>query len=403
MSKNIRLGKVVEYSGKRISINEITLDEFITTDNILQNKTGIKKATNLPPQNGNVTFYDIGDILVANIRPYLKKIWFADRSGGASADVLVFKVNKEFTPKYVYYNLFKDDFFYHMVRGSKGTKMPRGDKKQILDFIVPDKPLPIQKKIAAVLSSLDAKIELNNRINKELESMAKLLYDYWFVHFDFPDKDGKPYKTSGGKMVYNEALKREIPEGWEDGTLLDIAIFTNGLACQKHRPTNKEYLKVIKIKEMRSGFSSRTERVKKNIPAKLIVQNGDVLFSWSASLEVMIWANGIGALNQHIFKVTSEKYPRTYYYYELLNYLQHFKMIANLRKTTMGHITQDHLKQSRIVIPPTDLIKKLDKLIEPVLEKIIKNQQENQELTSLRDWLLPMLMNGQVVVGSEEG
>jgi type I restriction enzyme, S subunit len=197
-------------------------------------------------------------------------------------------------------------------------------------------------------------------------------------------------------------LKREIPEGWEVGTLLDIATYTNGLACQKYRPINKNFLPVIKIREMREGFTENTEKVRDDIPDKLIVYNGDILFSWSASLEVMLWAGGKGGLNQHIFKVTSEKYPKSFYYFQLLWYLKQFKLIAELRKTTMGHITQDHLIQSRIVIPPLPLIERLDRIISPVLSKQIKLREENQELASLRDWLLPMLMNGQITVKEAE-
>ena len=254
-----------------------------------------------------------------------------------------------------------------------------------------------------ILKSLDAKIELNNKINRELEAMAKTLYDYWFVQFDFPDANGKPYKSSGGKMVYNAELKREIPEGWAVKTLLDIATYTNGLACQKFRPTNEEFLPVIKIREMRDGFTEGTEKVKADIPEKLIVNNGDVLFSWSASLEVMIWTGGKGGLNQHIFKVTSRKYPRSFYYFQLIWNLQHFKMIAELRKTTMGHITQDHLKQSRIVVPPIDVVRDLDKQLKNIQEKQILISRQNQHLTALRDWLLPMLMNGQVTVRQAHG
>ena len=266
-----------------------------------------------------------------------------------------------------------------------------------LDLILP--PFNEQIKIGDFLFQLNQKIELNNKINAELEAMAKLIYDYWFVQFDFPNEEGKPFKSSGGKMVWNEELKREIPEGWEVGTLLDIATFTNGIACQKFRPVNNEkYYKVIKIREMSDGFKEDYECVSQNIPEKVIVNNGDVLFSWSATLEVKIWTGGIGALNQHIFKITSNKFPKSFYYFELLRYLQHFKMIAELRKTTMGHITQDHLKQSRIVIPNIELIKSLEIKLNPILNKIIKSKEENQKLSELRDWLLPMLMNGQVKV-----
>ena len=229
--------------------------------------------------------------------------------------------------------------------------------------------------------------------------MAKTLYDYWFVQFDFPDSNGKPYKTSGGKMVWNEELKRKIPLDWEVKTLLDIAIFTNGLACQKFRPNeNEEFYRVIKIREMGTGFTENSEFVSLNIPEKVVVYNGDILFSWSATLDVKIWTGGTGGLNQHIFKVTSKNYPKSYYYFELLNYLQHFKMMAELRKTTMGHITQDHLRESRVTIPPKGLINELDKVLNPILEKKVKLNIENQELALLRDWLLPMLMNGQVKV-----
>ena len=140
-------------------------------------------------------------------------------------------------------------------------------------------------------------------LNRNLEAMARQLYDYWFVQFDFPDEDGKPYKSSGGKMVWNEKLKRNIPENWYCGNLFDIAVFTNGLACQKFRPKeDEESLPVIKIREMHDGINADTELVSANIPGDLIVNNGDVLFSWSASLEVMLWAFGKGGLNQHIFR-----------------------------------------------------------------------------------------------------
>ncbi len=260
--------------------------------------------------------------------------------------------------------------------------------------------IEIQKRISSILSKLEKKIEINNRINDNLEALAKTIYDYWFVQFDFPDENGKPYKSSGGKMVYNEVLKREIPDGWEVKCLFEIAEFINGLACQKYRPLNEDddFLPVIKIREMNEGKSGSTEKVRVNIPKKNIIDDGDVLFAWSASLDVKIWTEGKGALNQHIFKVVSAAFPRTFYYFEILNYLQHFKMMAELRKTTMGHITIDHLKTSYITVPPKKLILELDKVIDKLLEKIITSKKQNQQLTQVRDWLLPMLMNGQVSV-----
>jgi len=255
-----------------------------------------------------------------------------------------------------------------------------------------------QVKIGDLLYGINCKIELNNRINSELESMVKTLYDYWFVQYDYPDENGKPHKSSGGKMVWNKKLKRVIPEGWGDGSLLDIATFTNGIACQKYRPTGDDYLNVIKIKEMRDGFTKATERVRSDIPSKIVVENGDILFSWSASLLVMLWSGGKAGLNQHIFKVTSEKLPKSYVFIQLADYVSHFVKIAESRKTTMGHITREHLEQSRISIPNEFVVSEFDKKVKPLLRKQIVLKEQNQQLTELRDWLLPMLMNGQVKV-----
>lgn len=258
-----------------------------------------------------------------------------------------------------------------------------------------------QKKLSKILNDIDRKIALNTRMNVELEAMAKQLYDYWFVQFDFPDENGKPYKSSGGKMVYNPTLKREIPAGWEVRNLFYIANYYNGLACQNYRPSEGEdSLPVIKITEMHNGFTSETERASSNIPTEAIIENGDVLFAWSASLEVMLWGLGKGALNQHIFKVTSNNgFPKSFYFYQLLEYVGHFKKIAEAKKTTMGHITKDHLEQSQIVIPPTtDLPNQLEEKLVPIMDKIVSLSSERIYLTHLRDSLLPMLMNGQVTV-----
>ena len=234
--------------------------------------------------------------------------------------------------------------------------------------------------------------------------MAKQLYDYWFVQFDFPNKDGKPYKSSGGKMVWNDKLKREIPIDWHCGNLFEIAVFTNGLACQKFRPKDDETpLPVIKIREMHDGISADTEEVTPNIPESVKVYNGDVLFSWSASLEVILWAYGLGGLNQHIFKVTSANdFPKSFYYFQLLDYVDIFKKMAEARKTTMGHITQDHLQQSTIAIPDNkDIADKFEELISPIFRQMIKLQEEILNLTKQRNELLPLLMNGQVSVNSD--
>ena len=257
-----------------------------------------------------------------------------------------------------------------------------------------------QVKIGDMLYNMEQKIQLNKQICSELEAMAKTLYDYWFIQFDFPDKDGKPYRTSGGEMVWNEQLKREIPKGWKTGNLYDIANFFNGIACQRFRPReNESGLPVIKIKEMHDGITTDTEFVTENIPDKNKVFDGDILFSWSATLEVMYWFGGNGGLNQHIFKVVPKGYFSNEYVYEQLSaYIINFVKMAEARKTTMGHITTDHLEQSRIVLPPEEVIKCFSEAAQPIHRKIGQARQENRELMKLRDWLLPMLMNGQARV-----
>lgn len=316
-----------------------------------------------------------------------------------------FRVKAGWNPLYVYYfwqNVYNHGAFFNFEGKTSGIKNLQLDNA-LSAIDIEYLPLEKQNQIVASLASIDEKIKVNRQINDNLEAMAKQLYDYWFVQFDFPNEDGKPYKSSGGAMVYNEKMKREIPQGWHCGTLLDIAEYTNGLACQKYRPTDNNKLPVIKIKEMHDGLSADTEWVKADIPNDVKVFDGDVLFSWSASLEVMLWAYGNGGLNQHIFKVTSKNgYPRSFYFYQLIHYVGIFKQMAEARKTTMGHITQDHLKQSTIALPPNvDIANKLEEKLCPIFDEIVKNNQEIMALTKQRDELLPLLMNGQASVNSD--
>ena len=313
-----------------------------------------------------------------------------------------FRVKAGWNPLYVYYfwqNVYNHGAFFNFEGKTSGIKNLQLDNA-LSAIDIEYLPLEKQNQIVASLASIDEKIKVNRQINDNLEAMAKQLYDYWFVQFDFPNEEGKPYKSSGGAMVWNEKLKREIPKGWHCGTLLDIAEYTNGLACQKYRPTDDNKLPVIKIKEMHDGLSVDTEWVKADIPDDVKVFDGDVLFSWSASLEVMLWAYGNGGLNQHIFKVTSKNgYPRSFYFYQLVHYIGVFKQMAEARKTTMGHITQDHLRQSTIVLPPdVDIANKLEEKLCPIFDAIVKNSQEIMALTKQRDELLPLLMNGQATV-----
>ena len=355
--RNVEIGKVIDFNPSE-SIKKGTIAKKIPMDKLTIFEKKIK-GFEFSEYSAGPKFRN-GDTLVAKITPCLENgktaqvdVLEENEVAFGSSEFIVLRENENTINDYIFY-LAKSPAFrkraISCMEGTSGRKRVNEGALKLQVLPLPDKFT--QQKIAKVLSDLDSKIEINNKINAELEAMAKTLYDYWFVQFDFPDANGKPYKSSGGKMVWNEELKREIPVGWEVGTLLDIADFVNGLACQKFRPNeNEDSYRVIKIREMGTGFTENSEFVSTNIPDKVIIHNGDILFSWSATLDVKIWTGGTGALNQHIFKITSNDFPKSYYYFELLNYLQHFKMQAELRKTTMGHITQDHLKQSRITIP----------------------------------------------------
>ena len=247
----------------------------------------------------------------------------------------------------------------------------------------------VQDNIVSILSSLDRKIELNNKINADLEEMAQAIFKNWFVDFE-PFKDGKFVESELGM----------IPEGWKVGTLTDIASYLNGLAMQKFPPENKnESLPVLKIKELGQGFCNMdSDRCSSNIKNEYKIHNGDVIFSWSGTLLVDIWCGGDCGLNQHLFKVTSNDYPKWFYYYWTKYHLKEFIHIAKDKAVTMGHIKRGHLEEALVVIPDTKSLSKANELYIPLLENIISLRLESSRLSALRDTLLPKLMSGELEV-----
>lgn len=269
--------------------------------------------------------------------------------------------------------------------------------KEILDFQLPIPPIDEQKRIIKILSSVDAKIENLRRQNETLEQIARSLFKHWFIDFEFPNAIGKPYKSSGGAMFTSEL--GEIPEGWHIFSLDEIADFLNGLAMQKYPPDNEsDFLPVIKIRELRAGVTDNTDKASINIPAKYIIDNGDIIFSWSGSLDVVIWNFGKGALNQHLFKVDSDKYPKWFYYYWTLNHLNDFQRTAKSKATTMGHIQRKHLTEALCNVPDSNFLEQANKIFTPILQKNINNAIHIQTLITTRDALLPKLMSGQIRV-----
>ena len=309
-------------------------------------------------------------------------------------------VSEKYSLEYLKYYLQSDVGQGYLFQSKQGSAQPNITMESIRNTLIIERSRSEQQRICDVLSAIDQKFLLNEKMCAELEAMSKTLYDYWFTQFDFPNADGKPYRSSGGEMIWNDQLKREIPKGWGVGNLYSIADPINGLACQKYRPReNEAALPVVKIKEMHEGITADTESVSINIPTKHKIFDGDILFSWSATLEVMYWFGGNAGLNQHIFKVVPiNGYSKEYVYHQFSAYVINFVKMAEARKTTMGHITTDHLDQSRIVLPPAEVIKTFSEIVAPIHEKIGHCRKENRELTKLRDWLLPMLMNGQAKV-----
>ena len=249
---------------------------------------------------------------------------------------------------------------------------------QKIEIEIPD--IPTQKRIIAILQTIHDKIAINTKINENLEQQAQAIFKSWFVDFE-------PF---GGVT----------PDDWKSASLLDIADYLNGLAMQKYRPVDDEVgLPVLKIKELRQGFcDSNSELCSPNIKADYIIQNGDVIFSWSGSLLVDFWCGGKCGLNQHLFKVTSKGFDKWFYYIWTKNHLNRFIAIAADMATTMGHIKRSELEKSLVLIPNETDYAKIGNLLKPIYEEIIKNRIENQRLANLRDTLLPKLMNGEIDV-----
>ena len=183
---------------------------------------------------------------------------------------------------------------------------------------------------------------------------------------------------------------------YELSSLSNIATYTNGLAMQKFRPQNEKGLPVIKIKEMNDGISDNTERCSSYIKDEYIIDNGDILFAWSGTLCMAIWSQGKAGLNQHIFKVDSDTYPKWFYYLWTKKHLDRFIEIAAGKATTMGHIKRKELDLAEVKIPTKEELFKADKIFSPLLDKYIKNKVENETLKNIRDTLLPKLMNGEI-------
>ena len=407
--KRYKLGEIAYFVEEKISSDELTLNEYITTDCLLQNKKGRTIATN--PKSCSLTKFKKGDVLIGNIRPYLKKIWFAESAGGCSLDVLVLRAKKMEEASFLYSLLLQDDFFDFVMKAPKGSKMPRGDKNHILTYPCFD----IQNKIevGSFIKSLDGKIVLNKRINARLEAMAKRLYDYWFVQFDYPDKNGKPYKTSGGKMVWNEVLKREIPEGWEVVEMSSVIKQINtGLNPRDNFILGNGKIKYVTVKNLTeeghidfSNCDLVNSEAQKIIHERSQIQTGDILFASICPLgrcyliqdspEEWDINESVFSIRPNIDRITSE------FLYTLLRESYYVKkMTQKATGSIFKGIRINDIEKIEILLPPKDIINAFSKKTLPIFNYQLTIQKEIQKLTDLRDRLLPLLMNGQVEVGT---
>ncbi|AVG17754.1 type I restriction endonuclease subunit S [Chromobacterium vaccinii] len=264
--------------------------------------------------------------------------------------------------------------------------------------------LTIQQGIVDVLSTLDDRITLLRETNATMEAIAQALFKSWFVDFD-PVRAKMEGRAPEGMDEAAAALFPDgfeesglglVPRGWNICALDEIATYLNGLALQKFPPAGNDDLPVIKIAQLRKGDTVGADMASRNIKPEYIIQNGDVLFSWSGSLEVDIWCGGEGALNQHLFKVTSAKFPKWFYYLWTKHHLEHFRQIAASKATTMGHIQRSHLSAAKVVVPCPRVLNTAHEILDKVVERIIENSLQAKNLAALRDTLLPRLISGQL-------
>ncbi|MFL1685145.1 restriction endonuclease subunit S [Coprobacter secundus] len=266
-------------------------------------------------------------------------------------------------------------------------------------FPVPIIPLHEQKQIGEIFSALDKKIELNRQINQNLEAMAKRLYDYWFVQFDFPNEEGKPYKSSGGKMVWNEKLRREIPKGWDNGILIDIANITMGQS-----PDGSSYNEVgegMLFYQGSTDFGMRFPSVRQYTTApSRFAKKGDILMSVRAPVGSINIANNDCCIGRGLSAINSKLGSMTHLYY-ILNDLRTTFDQRNAAGTTFGSITKEDLYSLPIIIPSHEVIRAFDKICSPMFDRQMILGKEIDILTKQRDNLLPLLMNGQISVNSD--
>lgn len=319
--------------------------------------------------------------------------------------------NEDVHPEFLYYS-FARLLPSLEAAGGGGSVYTNVSKSRFSDLDILLPPLPEQHAIAHILGTLDDKIELNRRMNETLEAMARALFKSWFVDFDpvrakIEGRDtGLPPEISDlFPDEFEDSELGEIPKGWEVKSLDELAKFLNGLALQKYPAENdQEFLPVVKIAQLRSGNTLNSDRASMQVPPDYIVNDGDILFSWSGSLECIVWSGEKGALNQHLFKVTPLGfYPRWLCFYAVHLHLPGFRHIAAGKATTMGHIQRHHISDAKLAVPCRKVLDAINPILSPMFERSSWQRNiESRSLALLRDTLLPKLISGEIRVGEAE-
>ncbi len=334
---------------------------------------------------------------------------------------------------FLYYLFSGPEMFGRITGQSIGSSVPGFNLGQLRALALRFPPLATQRAIAHILGTLDDKIELNRQMNRTLEQMAQAIFKSWFIDFDPVRRNSELRRVNserGKKRSRTKPPSRladsqcsipnaqfdslfpdsfvdselgEIPAGWAVTPLDEIADFLNGLACQKYPAIDGEpSLPVIKIRELRQGISSNTDRATSDTPEKYLVNDGDVLFSWSGSLLLDVWSGGQGLLNQHVFKVTSDEHPKWFYFYWTAHHLEEFQRIAADKATTMGHIKRHHLTDATVSLPPAAVMDAATDQIAPLFDSRLENNIQSLELSRTRDTLLPKLISGELAIPEAE-
>ena len=395
----MKLNDIAEFVTDKISSSSISLDRYVTTDSLLQNRRGREIAQNLPPVPCALTHYKQGDVLVANIRPYLKKVWYADSEGGCSSDVLVFRAKNGHCPSFLYTVLMQDAFFDHAMSGAKGSKMPRGDKDQIMRYELPTFTPTEEENIGNMMVDIMSKIKVNRQINDNLEAMAKQLYDYWFVQFDFPNEEGKPYKSSGGAMVWNDKLKREIPQGWSGVSLKDLALTSRNAIT----PVENEVYQHFSIPSFDACGSYSLDNGSDIKSDKFVLQKGQLLVSkLNPWFNRVVWVpkgtNMIGSTEFVVLNPNNES--ESGYIYSVIKspkFIAYCSQAATGTSHSQRRVSPDVLMAFKVGYEQ-GVVQKYGCLIEKIQKQQAELLSEIAILTKQRDELLPLLMNGQATV-----